>query len=213
MQRMLLRFALRDDLKYLSHLEMSRAMARAMRRAGLPIAFSQGFNPHQRLYFWHAMPVGVEAREDIVEVWLRETVTPDDVAARLNEAMPPGMEVFEAVEVGDDEPKLTRRFTYALYVITVANAAQTEAADDAAEALRKGFVDEDGEIIRAATGSGHTEIWLLASHREEGPRLRKLAMRAADCLGTAPESATIVRQGVYPSRAAALEGNPGLNKI
>lgn len=213
MQRMLLQFALRGDLKYLSHLEMSRAMARTMRRAGLPIAFSQGFNPHPRLSFWHALPVGVEAQEDIVEVWLREPVPPAEVLARLNEVMPAGMEIFEAREVGEDEPKLTRRFTHALYVITVADAARPEGTGGVAETLSKGFAPEDGEIINAAVGEGRTEIWLLACHREEGPRLRKLAIKAAECLGTAPQSATVVRKGVYPSREAALAGNPGLNKI
>lgn len=212
MQRILLRFALRGDLKYLSHLEMSRAMVRAMRRAGLPLAFSQGFNPHPRLSFWHALPVGVEAQEDLAEVWLREPVVPADVVAKLNAVMPAGLEVLEAVEVGEDEPKLTRRFTHALYIIRVAHAGQPRDARGVAEAVRKGFAAEDGEILNVEE-DGQTEICLLASHRERGPQLRKLAEKTADCLGIGPESVTIVRTGLYGSRQSALASSSGLKEM
>ncbi len=210
MQRLLLRFVRRGDLKYLSHLEMSRAVARAMRRAGLPVAFSQGFNPHPRLSFWHALPVGVEAQEELAEVWLSETVTVYEVMSRLNAVLPPGMEILEVSEVCEDEPRLTRRFTHALYVIRVAHAEPPLQPEEAILALRKGLAPEDGEIINIVARTKETEICLLASHREEGPRLRKLVRKTADCLEAGGQSATIVRKGLYRSRESAIAGSSGL---
>ncbi len=212
MQRILLRFARRGDLKYLSHLETARTMARALRRAGLPVAFSQGFNPHPRLSFWHALPVGVEAQEEMAEVWLNDPVPLAEVVARLDRAMPDAMEVLEAVEIGEGEPRLTRRYTHAHYLIRVPGAPLRD-AEDAAETLRKGLDADDGEIINVVAGEGDIEISLLADHREAGPRLRKLGRKTAECLGAVPESASVIRKGLYRDRASALAPGSGLEKI
>ncbi len=212
MQRILLRFARRGDLKYLSHLEMTRAIARALRRASLPVAFSQGFNPHPRLSFWHALPVGAEAQEELVEVWLSEPVPLTEMVAKLDRAMPDAMEIMEAVEIREDEPRLTRRYTHAHYVLRV-SGVRTDGAEDVVETLREGLGADDGEIINIVVGNGVVEVDLLADHRETGPRLRKLARKTADCLGAAPESATVIRKGLYRDRASALDPATGLEKI
>ncbi len=211
MQRLLVHFARRGDLKYLSHLEMSRAVTRALARARMPLAFSQGFNPHPRLSFWHALPVGVQATEELAEVWLQERVEPAEALARLAEAVPHNLEILEVEEVGEDEPRLTKRFTHAIYLIRMETCG--EDADDAGEALVKGIVGEDGEVLNVVVGAGGTEVSLLASHREDGPRLRRLAREAAECLGIEGASAIIVRKGLYRSREEALAARKALEDV
>ncbi len=212
MQRLLVRFARRRDLRYLSHLEMSRAVSRALARARMPLAFSQGFHPHPRLSFWHALPVGVRAEEELAEVWLQERIEPAEAKARLVEAAPCDMEILEVSEVAEDEPRLTRRFTHAVYHIHV-EPCGGEDADAACEALSKGIAGEDGEILSVVVGDGGTDVSLLACHRDEGPRLRKLAREAAESLGMDPGSVTIVRQGLFASGEEALAAAEGLKNI
>ncbi len=211
MQRLLVRFNRQGDLKYLSHLEMSRAMARAVKRAGWPLAFSQGFHPHPRLSFWHALPVGVAAQEELAEVWLNEPVDLLGAATGLQAASPDGMRILELVPVEESAPRLTRRYSHAVYLLK-ASCLEPPGTSAAAEALRKGLSPEDGEVMKVVGGSGGIEVALLASHREAGPRLRNLVGKVAEALGAGCTSTTIERRGLYGSRESAMAAE-GLTDI
>ena len=80
-QRLRLRFSKGEQLKYISHLDLARAWERAFRRAGLPVAHSQGFNPRPRLQIAAALPVGVTGRAEYLDVWLTEALVPEDAGS------------------------------------------------------------------------------------------------------------------------------------
>jgi len=82
--------------RFLSHLELSRALARAMRRAGLPLQYSQGFHPLPRIVLYNAVPVGIECLGEVCDVELRQPVAPHAVSAALHAQLPPGIAI-EAV--------------------------------------------------------------------------------------------------------------------
>jgi radical SAM-linked protein len=91
-------FAKIDIGRFLSHLEMATAFQRAMRRAGLPLAYSQGYHPTPRISFGDALPLGLESRVEEMEVVLRQPLATSEICSRLNAELPPGLEVLEAEE-------------------------------------------------------------------------------------------------------------------
>jgi radical SAM family uncharacterized protein/radical SAM-linked protein len=86
------------DLRFLSHLELMRALARALRRAGIPAAFTQGFNPQPRLALAQALAVGVAGLRELGELDLDSCLTPTDLLARWNAALPPELTILRAWE-------------------------------------------------------------------------------------------------------------------
>ncbi len=84
--RLRVTFCKRGRLALLSHLEVARALERAVRRAGLPYAVSQGFSPHMKIAFGAALPVGVGGTQEIFDLQLVNYVAPDRALAALQEA-------------------------------------------------------------------------------------------------------------------------------
>ena len=97
-QRLHFLFRKVEDLRFLSHLETVRTLSRAIRRAGLPLAYSQGYNPQPRISVASALPVGVAGLRELAEVELRERAEPGAFAARLNAQLPEGLRVLGAWE-------------------------------------------------------------------------------------------------------------------
>jgi radical SAM-linked protein len=81
------------EARFLSHHDMMRLMARAARRAGLPVAYSGGFNPRPRLSLPLPRPVGIAAREELMTLELTEPIESDQVIARLSAQVPGGMKI------------------------------------------------------------------------------------------------------------------------
>ncbi|SER65816.1 TIGR03936 family radical SAM-associated protein [Actinokineospora terrae] len=100
MQKIRLRYAKRGRLRFTSHRDVARAFERALRRAGVPMAYSQGFNPHPKISWIGAAPTGVASEAEYVEVSLVERVDPARLAQVLDAALAPGLDVLEAVEAG-----------------------------------------------------------------------------------------------------------------
>jgi radical SAM-linked protein len=95
--RLRLRYAKRGRLRFTSHRDVARSFERALRRAHVPMAYSQGFNPHPKISWIGAAPTGVASEAEYVEIQLVEIVEPADLVAMLDRAMPPDLDVLEAV--------------------------------------------------------------------------------------------------------------------
>ncbi|PZF85545.1 TIGR03936 family radical SAM-associated protein [Micromonospora deserti] len=92
-----MRYAKRGPLRFTSHRDFARAFERALRRAGVPIAFSQGFTPHPKISYASAAPTGVASEAEYLEIGLREAVDPQELCAALDAALSPGLDVLDAV--------------------------------------------------------------------------------------------------------------------
>lgn len=90
-----LRWAKRGGARFLSHLDVLRALLRAIRRAQLPVALSQGYNPHLKIASAAALPLGVESEAEFVDVQLTRPMLPVELARRLAPALPPGFSLRE----------------------------------------------------------------------------------------------------------------------
>lgn len=96
-QRLRVRYAKRGRLRFTSHRDISRAVERAVRRAGLPVAFSAGFTPHPKISYAGAAATGVASEAEYLEIGLTETRDPARVRADLDAALPGGLDVLDVV--------------------------------------------------------------------------------------------------------------------
>jgi len=97
-QRIRIRYAKRGPLRFTSHRDFARAFERAVHRAKVPIAYSQGFTPHPKISYASAAPTGTASEAEYLEIALRERSEPAQVRAALDAALSPGLDVLEAVE-------------------------------------------------------------------------------------------------------------------
>lgn len=105
-----LRFAKRGDLRFVSHHDLMRCLERLLRRAALPMAQSQGFNPRPKVVFPLPMGLGIEGRREVVELELSEPLEPAEVLTRLAAVAPAGLDFLEA-EPGPTTRKAPRALT------------------------------------------------------------------------------------------------------
>jgi radical SAM-linked protein len=122
------RFSKSGRMRFLGHLDLARALLRAMRRARIPLVYSQGFNPKPRVAFGPALSVGIRSEGEYVdfEVWRR--LAADEFLASVNAALPEGLR-FEAVrEIRRDLPALGEAVRAARYRIEPAGDVDVPAA-------------------------------------------------------------------------------------
>jgi len=101
-----LRYEKTEKTKYVSHLDFVRMFGRALRRAHLPIAYSEGFNPHPLLGFALPLSVGYTSECEILEISLTEELNPSDIMERLNAVLPEGVKILSAHEGKSNMKKL-----------------------------------------------------------------------------------------------------------
>jgi radical SAM-linked protein len=105
-----LRFAKRGDLRLVSHHDLVRCLERALRRAEIPVAVTQGFNPRPKVTFTLSLALGIEGCREVVEIDLTEPLEPTEVLSRLAATSPSGLEWLDA------EPSLSSRPAQAVAV-------------------------------------------------------------------------------------------------
>lgn len=112
-----LRFGVGEPGRFISHLDILRLMGRAIRRAQLPIAYSQGFSPTPKLAFASTLPVGVTSEAEYVDLQLQTSLDCETVKSRLNAVLPDGFQILEAAASPVKYPALMSLITTACYQI------------------------------------------------------------------------------------------------
>lgn len=95
-------------LRHIGHLDLMRTMQRALRRSGLPVRYTQGFNPHIRLSFASPLSVGIAGEREIMDVPLESEVGEEAFMAELNRVMPGGMKIVSARAIDEKFPTLMK---------------------------------------------------------------------------------------------------------
>ncbi|MEU9186054.1 TIGR03936 family radical SAM-associated protein [Streptomyces sp. NPDC048484] len=98
MQRIRLRYTKRGRLRFTSHRDFQRAFERALRRAEVPMAYSAGFTPHPKVSYANAAPTGTGSEAEYLEIALTDARDPDKLRELLDESMPVGLDIIDAVE-------------------------------------------------------------------------------------------------------------------
>ena len=104
-----------DEVRYISHLDIQRSLQRTVRRAGLPVSFSQGFNPHPLISFATALSVGQTGDNEWVDIRFDEDITPAEFIRRMNANFPAGMSVTDAYIPKEGTPSVASMMEAAEY--------------------------------------------------------------------------------------------------
>lgn len=96
MSRIRLKFSKTGMGKYISHLDLLRTFTRAIHRAGLPVRYSQGFNPHQLITFSLPLALGVTSETEFVDIDFEEGTSQCEVVEKLNANLPPDIRILKA---------------------------------------------------------------------------------------------------------------------
>lgn len=129
MSTLRIQYVKKDNMKFLSHLEMVRFMERAFRRMELPLKFSQGFNPHPKISFAAPLAVGVSSEAEIVEVELTEAIDPAKFLEDHKKDVPEGLSFVRAKEVSGTG-KLMALVAASEYLVEVSFNEAVKPADD-----------------------------------------------------------------------------------
>ena len=89
-----LRFSKEKNLKFLSHLELMRAMERVFRRGQLSLAYSEGFHPHPKISFGPALAVGISSNDEYLDFQLLHDLEPEKIQTILNNSLPEGLRII-----------------------------------------------------------------------------------------------------------------------
>lgn len=146
-QKVRLFFTKLDRAKYISHLDMNRCMSRAIKRAGLPVWYTGGFNPHMYLTFPLPLSLGCESVYECVDLKMTQKVDFDQMVSRLNACLPPDIQVFSAGEQKMDQKEIA----WADYEICFRNE------DGLKEKLTSFFNQQEIKVIKK-TKKGEKEI-------------------------------------------------------
>ena len=90
--------------RYLGHLDTVRAVHQSLRRAGLPVRYSEGFHPMPRTRFGNPLPVGVASLVEVFDLDMEVRLEPEEIKSKINSALPEGMEVTSALEIEENSP-------------------------------------------------------------------------------------------------------------
>jgi radical SAM-linked protein len=106
-------------MRFTGHLDLMRAWARLLRRAALPIAYTQGYNPQVRLNLAAALPLGFTSECEVIDVWLKDPLAPEEFLVRAAAAVPPGLTVHTAREVDLKAKSLQSQLVATVYVVAL----------------------------------------------------------------------------------------------
>ncbi|WHH61753.1 TIGR03936 family radical SAM-associated protein [Petroclostridium sp. X23] len=116
---MRLKYNREEQVKYISHLDFMRTFQRAIRRAEIPIAYSQGFNPHPMMSFGLPLSVGVTSDAEYMDIELEKDMDPKQLKEKLNQALPEGITILKAVELEKQSSKVAGMIALADYRVIV----------------------------------------------------------------------------------------------
>lgn len=103
--RYLIKFSKEDSIKFVAHLDLMRTIQRMMKRSGLPVQYSKGFNPHINMSLAQPLAVGVYSSGDYLDAAFDEELDESTIVEKLNSSAPMGIKVFEAVKIKEEQNK------------------------------------------------------------------------------------------------------------
>ncbi len=130
MSKYKIRFSKTGSICYISHLDLMRLFTRAVKRAGIKLAYSQGFNPHPKLGFAQPLSLGYAGLNELMEIETVEDLQPDDIKERLSALMPPGLDIKTCEYSPAGGKTLAAMTDAAEYIIEIPLSKKTDMSDD-----------------------------------------------------------------------------------
>ncbi len=169
--RMVLEFEKSGAAKYISHLDLQRAFSRAIRRSGLPVSLSKGFNPHYVVSFASALALGIESECECVEMAMDKQISADEFLSAMKNALPPGLAAKRAAQLREGAPKLAASVREAEYSVflgaedldNIKNAACDIMGEDKVIVCKDGKESDIRRMIFALDFYGEVLVMRLAA--------------------------------------------------
>jgi radical SAM-linked protein len=137
MQRLRITFSRGPEVKYVSHLDITRMWERVFRRAGLPLSYSQGFSPHVRMSIAAPLALAVTAGAELLDVELDRRMDPEYALQCIRQQLPPGFGVSEAEEVPAQWRALQTAVRFSEYAATVSTELPPAEIQERLDALMR----------------------------------------------------------------------------
>ncbi len=135
MFRLRVRFCRGEELKFISHLDIIRLWLRAMRRAGIPLEYTDGFSPHPRISLAVPLSVGVTADNELMDISITKVVSPHWFVETVNRQLPDGLKVLEATPISPNVPSLQSQVRFTQYQVTMKTDKNEEELKTATDQL------------------------------------------------------------------------------
>lgn len=194
-QRLRIRHTKLGRTRYLSARDLTSVWERSLRRAGLPIAYSQGFSPHAKVSFPDALPVGLASTGEYAELSFAAPIDPGPALGSLSAALPEGMAITTYLEVPDGAPKLARMLGATLWELA------WPTADVAAATRMRAHLDES---LAAFLAADHVEVTKRRPSGEKVIDARAPVLTAASSVGPVPAW----RDAATPTATATTTSGP-----
>lgn len=164
-QRIRIRYTKLGRTRYLSARDLTSVWERSLRRAELPIAYSQGYTPHAKVSFPDAMPVGLASTGEYAELSFAAPIDPGPALGSLSAALPEGMKITTYLEVPDGAPKLAKMLRCTLWELAwLPDGAGAGSEHDVDDLTARGataidaFLDQDSVSVTKHRPSGDKTI-------------------------------------------------------
>lgn len=126
MQRLRIKFCRGEEIKFISHLDLMRLWHRVFLRAEIPLAYSEGFNPHPRISLAAPLALGVTSEAELMDIFTEKVVSPHWATAALSQQLSPGIGILQVYAVPLDEPSLQSQVSFAEYAVEIETEAKQE---------------------------------------------------------------------------------------
>jgi radical SAM-linked protein len=127
--RVRITFCKNEHMRYIGHLDLHRTWERTFRRARLPLAYSQGFNPQPRMNLAAALPLGFTSEGEVGDFWLEQTLSVEEIQKALLPVLPPGLQILSISDAERSEASLQSLVRAADYMITLLDPHPTLAEE------------------------------------------------------------------------------------
>lgn len=135
MQRLRVKFSRGEEVKFISHLDIMRLWQRAFIRANIPLAYSEGYNPHPRLSLAVPLALGVTSEAELMDVFLSGWSSPHAFSSAVGRQLPRGIEIKQALNIPLNLPSLQSQVRFAEYRVGLITDRKQEEIEDAIAAI------------------------------------------------------------------------------
>ncbi len=180
-----LRYARRGPMRFMGQLEVIRLYSRAVRRAGIPIRYSQGFTPLPRIKFGPSPPVGVASEAEYVDLDLTRSLPEEEVKRRMGSALPEGIEVLSVESIPAKSTPITAAVTGFDYVVIIPPGVEAVFMEDDADKFMA--LDEAPLVQKREKGEREVDIRSRVKYiNVEDQKTVKLGLKVVEGPGVKP---------------------------
>lgn len=135
MQRLRIRFSRGEEIKYISHLDLLRLWQRALVRAEIALAYSEGFSPHPRMSLAAPLALGVTGEAELMDIYLAKWASPHSFTAAMGRQLPPGIKIEQVFNIAPTLPSLQSQVRSAEYKVGIATGKEKVEIESAINSL------------------------------------------------------------------------------